>query len=119
MTPDSCSILKEFLEAVKAENILQRHVGLCSNFNYFCIVRAFPCRETAYAREIFRNMMCDFPKYTGDPTYPLVLQDGYDKDLEAMVDFYSPYASSGAIRLEFVDWALKEIAQNRVSYMKS
>jgi hypothetical protein len=119
MTSDSCSIIKEFLEEIKAGNIHWRRRGLCSNLGDFCISRRLFYHEIYEAKEILRSMMCNFPKYTGDPVYPLVPQHEYDAHQIARVDFYDPATSYGAIRLEFVEWALEEIAQNRVSYMKS
>lgn len=119
MRPEFCSIIKEFLEEVKAGNIPTRRCGFCSNFGDFCVSRRLFYYEIYGAKEILRSMMCKFPKYTGDPTYPLEPLDEYEAHLSAGIDFFDPATSYGAIRLEFVEWALEEIAQNRVSYMKS
>ena len=119
MTTDYCSIVKKFLEEIKAGNIPARRRGLCSNFCDFCVSCRLFYYEIYEAKETLRSIMYNFPKYTGDPVYPLVPQHEYDAHQIARVDFYDPSTSYGAIRLEFVDWALKELAQNRASYMKS
>ena len=111
MTSSYASILKEFFEKVKAGNISERGMGLCWHFNRFCISRKLSYHERVCAEEIFSRMLCNFPKYTGDPMYPLVLSDEYHGHLHTVFDFYDPATPYGAIRLEFVDWALKEIAQ--------
>lgn len=119
MTTNYCSILKEFLEEVKAGNMRERNVGLCSNLNDFCLARCPSYHEIDGVKKIFRKMLCDFPKYTGSPLYPLVPRDKYDAHLRAGIDFFDITQPQGEIRHEFIDWALEEIAQNRVSYMKS
>ena len=119
MTSDCCDILKEFFEEIKAGNISERDLGLCSNLKSFCVSHDLFYYEIDEAEKIFRKMLCNFPKYTGSPPYPLVPRDEYDVHLHTAVNFYDPATSYGAIRLEFVDWALKEIAQNQASYMKS
>jgi len=119
MTTDCRSIIEEFLERVKAGNIPARDKGLCLNFVEFCTARHLLYDDICCAEKLLRSLMYTFPKYTGDPVYPLVFMDEYFAHLRASVDFYNPATSCGAIRLEFVDWALKELAQNRVSYMKS
>ena len=119
MTSEYRSIIKEFLEEIKAGNIRERDFGLCSNFYFFSISRCLPYYQREGAKAILESILRDFPKYTGDPTYPLVPLDEYESHFRTGVDFYDPATSYGAIRLEFVEWALKEIAQNQVSYMKS
>jgi hypothetical protein len=115
----ACCIIKEFLEEVKAGKIAERDVGLCWNFQCFCKKHDLLFSEINVTREVFKNMLRNFPKYTGDDTYPLVPSDEYDEHLYTEADFYDPATPYGAIRLEFVDWALKELAQNEASYMKS
>jgi len=112
MTSESCNIIKEFLEEIKAGNISARRRGLCSNFNAFCVSRRLFYCEIYEIKEILKSMMRNFPKYTGDPVYPFVPQHEYDVHQRAGFDFYDPATSYGAIRLEFVNWALEEIAQN-------
>ncbi len=119
MTSDPCNILKEFLEEVKAGNLFSRNLGLCANFKSFCVSHDLCSYEVKAAESAFIRLLHNFPKYTGSPVYPLVPRDKYDVHLHTAVDFYDPATSYGAIRLEFVEWALEEIAQNRVSYMKS
>ena len=119
MTTDYCNILKEFFEEIKAGTIIEKGVGLCWNLECFCIAHDLSYPEIVCTRKIFKNMLCNFPKYTGHPIYPLVPMDEYDTHSREQVDFYDPTTSYGAIRLEFVDWALKELAQSEASYMKS
>ena len=119
MMADRCSIIKEFLEEIKAGNIFERGVGLCWNFQCFCRAHDLSDPDIKCTREIFKNMLCNFPGYTGHYFYPLVPPDEYSEHLHTEADFYDPSTSYGAIRLEFITWALKELAQNRVSYMKS
>ena len=119
MMSESCSIIKEFLEEVKAGNMAASGIGLCSNFNYFCRLRDLSDYKINCTKEILRSMFRNFPKYTGDPTYPLVPLEEYEEQLAAHVDFFDITQPQGKIRHEFIDWALKEIAENRVSYMKS
>ena len=64
-------------------------------------------------------MLCTFPKYTGNSVYPLVPSKEYEAHLNAEVDFYEPSTPYGALRHEFVEWALNELAQKEASYMKS
>jgi len=110
MTSNPCNILKEFFEEVKAGNVSTRRTGLCSNLSDFCISRRLSYHEISGAGKLLRSLMYTFPKYTGDPVYPLVLVGEYSVHLLDSVDFYDPATSYGAIRLEFVDWALKELA---------
>jgi len=119
MMSKACCIIKEFLEEVKAGEIAYRDVGLCLNFQCFCIEHDLLSSEIKVTREIFKNMLCNFPKYTGDDTYPLVPLDEYHALLHTSVDFYDPATSYGAIRREFIDWALKELSEKEASYMKN
>ena len=119
MTTNYCSILKEFLEEAKSGNIFSSDLGLCSNFKFFCASHDLFYHELDGAKKIFRKLLCNFPKYTGSPLYPLVPRDKYDAHLRAGIDFFDITQPQGEIRHEFIDWALKEIAQKQVSYMKS
>lgn len=110
MTTNHSSIIKKFLEEVKAGNITERAAGLCGNFQRFCIMHDLSDTDIKCTREIFKNMLYNFPGCTGDYVYPLVPLAAYHEHLRTEADFYDPTTSYGAIRLEFVDWALKEIA---------
>lgn len=118
MTIDYCGIINTFLEKIKAGRVPARDVGICMNFVNFCASRRLPYHEIYYAKETLKSMMRNFPKYTGDPVYPLVPQDEYDTHQRARVDFYDPTTPYGALRHEFVEWSLNELAQKEASYMK-
>jgi hypothetical protein len=111
-------MIKSFLLSIQQKNISNRHVGLCTNFKEFCYEHNVSYEETSRELKKFQDLMRRFPKYTGCHIYPLVASADYDEHSREGIDFYDPESQHGKIRLEFIEWALEEIAQNRVSYMK-
>lgn len=112
-------IIKEFLSAIQQGHISYRKMGLCFNYRCFCLHYRLDSEVFLSGSKRLKELMKQFPKYTGNPSFPLVDADDFAHHRESRVDFYERGTPWGDIRAEFVEWALNELAQNEVSYMKS
>jgi len=72
MMSKACCIIKAFLEEVKAGNIFASGFGLCSNLNYYCAEYSLADYEIDDIKQIFRKLLRNFPKYTGNGNHPFV-----------------------------------------------